>query len=161
MKVLFLDLDGVLNSTRWAGSRPVRGFIPPSTAREAIEEDRLDPACVARLQRIVVMSGASIVLSSSWRHRMPVGELVELFRRLGFPAAPVVGLTPSLPGPRGREVRAWMQGCAEPVTSYVCLDDDADYEPGQCLIQVDAEVGLQDEDVRLCVEAFSTSKCSS
>ena len=56
MKVIFLDIDGVLNSEEYYESFPDGEFIPP-----------IDPVCVERLKRIVDRTGAKLILSSSWR----------------------------------------------------------------------------------------------
>lgn len=56
MKVIFLDVDGVLNNQ----NTPIRW------------EDKTllmnDPTCVFFLNRLVDRTGAELVLSSSWRH---------------------------------------------------------------------------------------------
>lgn len=44
--IVFLDIDGVLNGIQWAECRPPRGFIPPETAQQAFDEERIDPRCV-------------------------------------------------------------------------------------------------------------------
>ena len=53
MKVLFLDIDGVVNNKRTEKS--FGGFMA------------IDPAMAALVQRIVRNTGCEIVLSSSWR----------------------------------------------------------------------------------------------
>jgi hypothetical protein len=145
--IVFLDIDGVLNSTAWADQRPLRGFIPPVTAADAFAEERIDPAAVARTRRLVEQSGASIVLISSWRHRMPAMEFARLLALYGWADAPVIGATPDIPhGTRGDEVDAWlaMHGWGGP---YVCIDDDQDFAPDQPHIQTNPDVGLTDADV--------------
>ena len=65
MKVIFLDIDGVLNTHESA-----------TTLRESFVErgadlmgfNRFDKNCVARVNRITDETGAKIVISSSWRH---------------------------------------------------------------------------------------------
>jgi len=155
-KLLFLDLDGVLNSTEWAGERPTRGLLPPISAQQAFEEERLDPACVTRLQRLVHDTSASIVVTSTWRQTMPVFEIAAMFALYGFEGAPVIGATlqlPASPGKRitrGMEVQEWLNVNAPALTRYVCLDDDADYDLRQHLVQTDADIGLQDADIVAC-----------
>jgi hypothetical protein len=151
--LIFLDIDGVLNSTAWCAARPVRGFIPPSRAQEALDEERIDPACVARLRALIERTGARLVITSSWRHQMSCAEFLRLLELYGSPEAPVVGVTPDLPGPRGGEVRAWLDAHA-PHTAYAVLDDDRDFLEDQVLVQIDADVGLTDENVEDCVRAL-------
>lgn len=155
--IVFLDIDGVLNSTAWAGQRPLRGFIPPSTAAEAFEDKWIDPATVARLRTVIERTGASIVVMSSWRHQMTVAEFVRLLELHGWITPPVIGVTPDLPGsPRGMEVETWLAGNGVHVR-YVCVDDDADFMPHQAHVQTDPDVGLTDEDVRRCVNALTNT----
>lgn len=153
MSLLFLDIDGVLNSTTWAGARPIRGFMPPSSARMALDEERLDPACVARLRVLIERTGASLVIISSWRHKMSVAEFSRMLALYGVPGASVVGVTPDLPGPRGEEVRAWLAEHA-PSAPYAILDDDDDFLDGQVLVRTDPDIGLTGADVEACVRAL-------
>jgi hypothetical protein len=95
-KILFLDLDGVVNSMHWAWQRPIRGLLPPEVASQALEEERLDPVCVDRLQRLVRETGAQIVVTSTWRHKMSVSEMIAMFALYGFTDAPIIGVTPDL-----------------------------------------------------------------
>lgn len=149
--LVFLDIDGVLNSTTWAGARPVRGFIPPRSAIEAFQEERIDPATVARLRVVVERTGASIVVMSSWRNRMAITEFARLLELHGWVTPPVLGVTPDLPGAsRGEEVRAWLEA-GDCRANYICLDDDADFLPDQPHIQTDPDIGLTDDDVRRCI----------
>ena len=53
MKIIFLDVDGVLNSSPW---------------REAHGAKTLDPACVALLQYITRETDARLVITSEWRY---------------------------------------------------------------------------------------------
>ncbi len=57
MKIIFLDIDGVLNHMYWL--KKMKG----------VEGDKkfFDPDCVRRLNTITDKTGAKIVLSSSWR----------------------------------------------------------------------------------------------
>ena len=56
MKVVFLDIDGVLNDDT----------TPSRTKSRLIFVDREK---LLRLKRIVAATGAKIVLSSTWRHK--------------------------------------------------------------------------------------------
>lgn len=153
--IVFLDIDGVLNSTQWAGRRPARGLVPPSTADEAFAGEWIDPAAVSRLREIVDRTNASIVLMSSWRNRMDVMEFRRLLSLHGWGAAPVIGATPTIRGAsRGDEVNAWLQDVGGPV-HHICIDDDSDFLPHQTLIQTNPDVGITDDDVTRCVKALA------
>jgi HAD domain in Swiss Army Knife RNA repair proteins len=128
--LIFLDIDGVLNSVTWIGGGCARGPIPPTFADDALVEELLDSSCIARLRRIVEVTGAKIVLSSSWRYRMSPEELAKLFAFHGFANAPIVGVTPDLPGPRGAQVRAR-------------IERNASCETAQSIVRVEASVWVR------------------
>jgi hypothetical protein len=157
--IVFLDIDGVLNGTQWAECRPLRGFIPPGTAQQAFDEERIDPRCVEYLRRIVERTGAKLVLTSTWRHRMSVSEFVMMFALYGWSDAPVIDGTPRYNGlirGRGYEVEAWL-GTAEYSGPYVCLDDDDDFRAGQPLVQTNPDVGLTRWDAERCIEILTSA----
>lgn len=120
MRVLFLDIDGVLNSARYDAERRTR-------AMGNVDETRLP-----LLNRIVEETGALIVLSTSWRvHWDPDParcapewvEIGDLFPAYGLE---IYDKTPSYPGNnRDCEVRDWLRAHGDAVESFVILDDVA------------------------------------
>jgi HAD domain in Swiss Army Knife RNA repair proteins len=128
-RVIFLDIDGVL--------APIRQW------------DRygdLDPACIQVLNQIVTGGGASVVVSSTWRHGKSVAELQALLESEGFTGR-VLDKTPT-GGPgagRGDEIAAWLATHA--VASYVIIDDHVDMgELRTHLVQTHPARGLQPAD---------------
>jgi hypothetical protein len=125
--VLFLDIDGVL--------APFDG------------DGTLDTACVARLEALVRRAGATVVISSAWRHRYGLDELHAKLAAAGYRGA-IAGVTPTLlDGSRSDEIRAWIEreGSRLP---FVVLDDaqpTRDLRPRWIL--TDESLGLQDDDV--------------
>ncbi len=117
MKIIFLDVDGVLNSKRYDVAR--------TSTQGNIDETRLP-----LLKELVETTGAKIVLSSSWRKhwdkvedlRDEIGkELDETFRRFGLN---VYDKTPFLDNKnRAEEVRLWMTSQNETVSRFVIFDD--------------------------------------
>lgn len=114
MKVLFLDIDGVLNSHR---SAYAFGGFPFDVDKH---RNRFDEVAVALVRNVCKASGAQIVLSSSWRTDKDwqrIGRGLDL---------PIVDRTPYLhPGPRGAEIAAWLAAHPE-IEDYAILDDDGD-----------------------------------
>ena len=136
-----------------------RGFIPPASAEQAFDEERIDPHCVEHLRRIVERTGAKLVLASTWRHRMSVAEMVRLFALYGWSDGPVIDGTPRYDGlirGRGYEVEARL-GTAEYAGPYVCVDDDDDFRAGQPLVQTDPDVGLTRLDAERCIEILTSA----
>lgn len=132
MKVIFLDIDGVLNAAKlrngWfvrQDGQEVDGLI--GIAREPV-------AC---LNRLIEESGAKLVLSSAWRLLHGLERTKANLERSGFRHGDAfVGETPLLVTragsvtsvlPRRREIREWARGwTGEPIESFVILDDDDD-----------------------------------
>lgn len=154
MKVIFLDVDGVLNSEQ---------FVQTSSTGLPFGDNQIDPEAVERLNQIIERTGAKVVISSSWRHVWSRGEIVRMLGKRGFrhPDA-VVSITPSLLSQRGDEVADWLgnqgeRGRIDPefggVESYVILDDSSDFNPDQRehFVQTDADIGLTDEDARRAI----------
>lgn len=107
--LLFLDVDGVLNS---AESRRISvQFSPP---------------CLRQLHRIIEEADPLVVLSSTLRlHR---NERIKAHRAIGVRVMPC---TPSLRGGRGTEVRAFLETVNPPAPGYVILDDEDEFLPEQ------------------------------
>ena len=115
--MIFLDIDGVLNSVRYDRSRT------PS-------DGNIDRTRLVLLRQLVEQTGAEIVLSSSWRrhwHRdawacNPIGrELHTIFGEFGLH---IMDKTPVLgPTMRAEEIEAWLEKHARQVESFVILDD--------------------------------------
>ena len=109
MKVLFLDIDGVLTTSR--------------SRRKAI--DHCDRNCVLELLHIVGQTGCKIVVSSSWRI---FGEqhVKDALQANGAPVFAIIGFTPDLHGEeRGDEIQAWLDSNPD-VEKFAIVDDDAD-----------------------------------
>lgn len=156
-KVVFLDIDGVLN-TDSGGSKIEERFVK-------------------RLAHIVEETGAEIILSSSWRLCYArcidpaqdytddgVALLLEMLEKYQLCIA---GMTPDLASgayARPLEIRAWLQEQAD-TERFVILDDEtfwvwnwlADYFV--CTAHLNEnnkyEYGLTDEDVEKAIEILN------
>ena len=158
-RVLFLDVDGVLNHREWLR---VHGRQNVSTEewRQARHRAHLDPACVARLERVITSTGCVLVLSSSWRYSLSTEEMEARLRERGAPSARVIGETPKglprasglIAAPRrGEEIGAWL--AQHSIDSFAIVDDDEDIDPFMDrLVRTSFESGLQDEHVNRLVE---------
>jgi hypothetical protein len=127
MKVLFLDIDGVLNSEAYFGRyRGAYGI-----------EGRL----AALVRRIKKRTGAKIVLSSSWRGSIENERYIA--RKVGV----LFDRTPHLASMvRGEEIKQWLDQHPE-VMSYAILDDDSDMLPEQLphFFQTSWKTGITEE----------------
>lgn len=137
--VLFLDIDGVLNSTRSAAA--YGGYPWPGTHKPR-DWHKFDPVAVALLQRVCRRSGAVCVLSSSWRLGMTDSDRNDLAAHLGIE---IIGVTrPTLAREqRGNQIADWLAAHPE-VTTWAIVDDDSDMLPKQMerFVKVRGEDGL-------------------
>lgn len=120
MKVIFLDIDGVLNHEKhykW-----LMETDEPTPLQRVYPYSEFNPESCRLLKEIIWETGAQIVVSSSWRLD---GEarLNILFKFFGLPR--IYSTTPCLNTARGIEIGAWLAAHPE-VTNYVILDDDED-----------------------------------
>ena len=144
MKVIFLDVDGVLNSEEWAiekisdKRRGYGGFFREDT--NITKDDVLwDPRCVDYLYKIVSHTNAKIVMSSTWRLKFSVKKFKEMFALYGWKNVPVIDKTIELGSRngifydntcRGLEVNEWLNRNKD-VENYVILDDISQFLPDQ------------------------------
>jgi hypothetical protein len=128
MKIIFLDIDGVLNCDTTPNPRKFPYIV--------------DKKLLARLKKLLERTGAKVVLSSSWRCD-PVG----LFAAKHF-GVPFIGVCPDKPSsPRRNEVLAWLS--AHPrVTRYAVIDDEDDELDDLPLFQPSSTTGLTMDIVR-------------
>lgn len=159
--ILFLDIDGVLNSIAYAIRTKIKGIWG------------LDAPCVKKLQRIVDETNCDIVIMSTWRRIHTLEEISDMLVAAGMRSpVPIIGKTPvnSHVGRlqtdcklvRGHEVDAWLNNKDNEYrvfydtahtrhVRYCCLDDDIDFLSFQPLVRTNIEVGLTNDDVDNCI----------
>lgn len=176
MKVLFLDIDGVLNSSNWFDyvqycikndmRDRVLNFVEINDEHIKRKLSMIDDRAIANLNRIVEETGCKVVLSSSWRSsRESDNAFIEyIFKLKGFKYE-LYDVTPRIwvkefGTQRGEEIQLWMDKESEKneIESYVILDDDSDMLPKQMsnFIHVDGQVGLIDKDVFTAIEILNS-----
>ena len=146
VKILFVDVDGVLNSAQDGYS------IKLSTDSH-----------LKFLRMIVKSTGANIVLSSSWRIGFtPASKnLLARFKEYGLE---LMDCTPELSGAcRGDEIRKWLEEFETEydVERFAILDDESDMAEftETNLIQTDTNVGLQKADAIKCIRLLNDQCC--
>ena len=149
-KVIFLDIDGVLNSFRWHNSE--------SNETQADRFGRaFDPVAVANLSKIVEETGADIVISSSWKC-FGLDGMQEMWKERNLPGK-VIGITPNTVSDemllyadlenmelgviRGNEIKEWLSRHRH-ISQYVIIDDMDDMLPEQQyhVVLTDPLIGL-------------------
>ena len=118
-KIIFLDIDGVLNSSEFDDHCRGTYLLDPAA------EDFLDADAIMTLRYIVDQTGAEVVMSSSWRE-YPEAKWRAVMQ-MKFYGVEIVDYTPILPAPktwdyRNMEIKAWLEKHPE-VVDYLILDD--------------------------------------
>ena len=109
MKVIFLDIDGVLNSDE---------YIDRAKNTQGIER-HIDIEKVKLLKKAINETDAKTVLTSSWRNSKDIGPLRELLEKYEI----YFDVTPFINWERGLEIKQWLSThkCVE---DYIILDDE-------------------------------------
>jgi hypothetical protein len=110
MKVLFLDINGVLNSTESARNNKSYSVLIPEGLK---------------FLHYLHSQGVMIVVSSTWRLLYTKDNLAEIL------AVPIRDVTPKGPcnSCRGEEIQTWLNANGSP--EYCIIDDDGDMLPYQ------------------------------
>lgn len=125
MKIIFLDIDGVLNSHRTPNPRKLPYIV--------------DRKLVARFKRVLKRTGAKVVLSSTWRYD-PAGLFSAKYHGI-----PYIGITPDMPHrPRRDEILAWLKKPRN-ANRFAVIDDDDDELDELPLFQPSASTGLDNK----------------
>ena len=145
-KILFLDIDGVLNSSDWYSSDDAQELRHIKSDNEDRKNYKFhfDPRKVDLLSQIIDSTDCQIVISSSWRKNRTVEKLQEIFKIVGFSyPEKIVGSTDVFyswlkegvhcSSVRGLEIRVWLEKNREFVNPlyaktyrYCILDDNSD-----------------------------------
>lgn len=130
MRILFLDIDGVLNSDLWYKSEKSKEFDGVLS--------HFDPKLVVILNNLVQKTEAKIVISSTWRNKYSNEELTKILENAGL-KLDIVGFTPDLRRNedyilRGNEILKWcmdnedLLGCKwKDYHDFAILDDNTDF----------------------------------
>jgi hypothetical protein len=151
-KIIFLDIDGVLNV--YCESRDEFGCV--------FHEHLVD-----NLRHIIEQTGAKIVISSTWRMD-GLETMKRMWLKRGLPGE-VIDITPTVVDvvergtcefydlvDRGFEIQQWIDD--NNVTNYCIIDDDNDMLPSQMCNFVRTS---NNQDHHDCVDGYGlTRKCS-
>jgi hypothetical protein len=127
MKIIFLDIDGVLNCRRTPNPREFPYIV--------------DQGLLRRFLTLRERTGAEVVLASTWRYD-PIGLLAARYFKIPF-----IDVIPDMPDEsRCTEITSWLAG--HNVSRFVVLDDEDDELDELPLFQPSAVSGLTDEIAR-------------
>jgi len=169
-KVVFLDIDGVLN-TKWWYTQMDRN-TPKDKYGYAF-----DPNAVANLKKIIDETGADIVISSSWKS-FGISELEDMWQDRGLPGK-LIGITPNtvsdemllnadldnmeLFSIRGTEIKEWLTKHGKHVSHYAIIDDMDNMLSEQRLhfVKTDPEIGITVDDAEKAIMILNQQQTES
>ena len=137
-KVLFLDIDGVLNSKKTLG----------------VYGEHLSSEMVRRLNKIVKLTDCDVVISSSWRILYDIQILQAMLFNQGMTwAHKIIGRTDDSSSIRGKEIKKYLDLNPE-YNVYCILDDETDMleEQKQFFIRTNWDLGLTEDDVETAIK---------
>lgn len=150
MKVIFVDVDGVLNSDDFIDS--VKG------------KQDIDIKTILLLKRAIDETGAKIVMDTSFRYTQSFLKVQEILLQNGI----MFDKTPFIDNERGKEIRQYLAEHKEDIEDYILLDDvvfsDFDDELLNHLIKMDDTnsrgigKGLQEKDIEEIIRRFGRKK---
>ncbi|HSG31419.1 MAG TPA: HAD domain-containing protein [Thermodesulfobacteriota bacterium] len=116
INILFLDIDGVLNSER---SCIAFNAYPWDLSKESLKQ--FDWVAIGLIRRICKETNTKIVLSSTWRLSINYKDIAKAFD------LPIIDKTPHrFSSNRGEEIALWLRDHKPTKYNYVIVDDASD-----------------------------------
>lgn len=159
-KVIFLDIDGVLNTKDW------HSRMTKDTPHDEFGFT-FEPIAVSNLAHIIDDTGAVIVISSSWKFH-GVTKLRKMWEIRNLPGT-ILDITPNtvsdemllnadlneieLGACRGNEIKEWLSKHKSEVSNYVIIDDYDNLLPEQegHVVQTDSLIGITEKDAEKAI----------
>jgi hypothetical protein len=187
MKIIFLDIDGVLNCELWYKQR--FQILDRNDAMGNHPFYEFAPFLVDRLNQIIDQTQAKVVISSTWRINYSIQELKDILTAVNFKGE-IIDTTPHFYAkgshddkqinytiPRGCEIDWWLTNKGKfqrinwskniqedylnksLVKNYVILDDDSDmlYSQKEHFVKTDVYHGLKQEHVDQAIKILNQS----
>ena len=156
MKIIFLDIDGVLMSFEFmhslAWKQKINGY------HEDLTNDRhghhFDPRCVLNLSNLVSETNAKIVISSSWR-LAGLQRMKDLWSERSLPGE-MIDITPKKFETRAEQINSWVSE-NNPENWIVIDDESVILEPidRHRFIKVDGQNGFSFHDSRKALKILN------
>jgi hypothetical protein len=158
-KIIFLDIDGVLNSSDYLATRSK----DESEDLYKYLDNFIDERAVLVLEEIASKSNAEIVISSTWR-LYHFETLKTLLPNKGL-TSKIIGKTPNKKGCcRGCQIHQWIRDnisylevdSASSFKSYLILDDDTDMllQQKDNFIHITNDYGLTEKYIQICLNVL-------
>lgn len=151
IKVLFLDIDGVLNSDYFYNKQREN---PKEWEEVPYPLTEFDPDCIKRLNQIVEETNVKIVVSSDWRF---TEGLEQILFAVGL-QHPIFDTTPYYFSKRDKEINIWLRN--HNVEQYIILDDNDFFnkEQHKHFIKTNYSEGLTEEKTKKIINYFKNKR---
>ena len=145
MKYILLDFDGVLTSDDYT-----RMSVLGHRQANLFGVDFFDPTCIEALRYIIEKTGASVIISSSWRD-LGMDRLGKVWIHNSLPGE-LAGTTPEWILMKKDALLDWVDG--HPEDRYVVIDD-ADLDiPFQ--VRTDPVTGLTSTEAEMAIKILNS-----
>ena len=142
MNIIFLDIDGVLNSHRKLEEvynkthKPHSGYEYP-----------FDEICLNNLKKLIEITDSKLVITSVWRKDEEGRDtLINALKEYELDQY-IIGYTPILGKKRGIEIQAYLDQL-DYTPNFIILDDNSDMEELiNHLVKTNIKVGLTESNV--------------
>lgn len=154
-KILFLDIDGVLNTDHHQWHCQMNSIAPVDRFDYAF-----DSKAVENLATIIEETGAEIVISSSWKF-LGLQTLQKMWEDRNLPGV-IVDVTPSGES-KGWEIDEWLINHEGQISGYAIIDDENDMLPEQQghFVQTNPQFGITKKDIEELLQCYGRLKpCS-
>jgi hypothetical protein len=150
IKILFLDIDGVLNDSNWIDNLPPQSCVDADGRLVCPSDNFIDPVRVSILNRILRDTGASVVITSTWRCTFTPDRLQTHLRKFGFDGT-IIDATADDNKSRFNQISDWLDQSIDVIDDFIILDDIPVIHDDQRWLMkfqhiVDPNVGLTDAD---------------
>lgn len=150
VNIIFLDIDGVLNSINklkkvyYETHKPHSGYSYP-----------FDEVCLENLSVLVKVTNSKLVITSTWRTDKKGRDiLLNTLKKYDLDSE-VIGYTPYLSENREKEIKQFLSSF-EQQPNFIILDDDAKfYELMPFLIKTNTQIGLTSKNIEDAIKKLN------
>lgn len=148
-KILFLDIDGVLNNFKWSLIQP------PGLMYRTVND--LDPENMKHLSKLLkAYPEVKVVVMSDWRKLMSLNELKSIFSNFEINPDQIIGYTPVVTRSQNREDEVLLYLQDNPCDDYALVDNDDFFNQLKPkLALTDPAIGLDEESINKIKSALN------
>lgn len=172
IKILFLDIDGVLNSIPHTHDDFLKLEHEFGKEQALRKSYGFNIDLVAKLKTIIEKTNCKIVFSTSWRHfkdhhiegdnwRKTLAELLEVGPGIFIGDTPILSIVSDeeFKRLRGTEIKNWIDASDKEPFNYCVLDDEIcdiiTVIPHENVVQTNSNTGLSNLEVEKCIDILN------